>query len=553
MAHGQDSATQHVAVPTMPARPEDVATIDGVIKAYYDVISGPPGQPRQWSRDRTLYWPGLRFFSAGAKPDGTPTVDVLTHQQYVDMTNAGYVKRGFDEHEIHRVTNRIGNIAHVMSTYDTRRTPGGPLLARGVNSIDLYWDGTRWWITAASWDDERPGSPIPPELLGESLGNFPDSMRDDVANVAKAFAQYPGDPCVLYEVAALQARAGHVQQALQAIRAMMATGAGLDPRERDGFASLRDNADYQALKAEIRRQNPPVLNARKAFEIAEGDLVPEGVAYSTTTHQMYLGSIKRKIIAVSPDGVARDFVKPATGGLNSVVGIRVDDARGELWATSDAIGAKPPDAVIGLLRFRLSDGTLIKRYPIDPSVADLLNDLTVAPDGFVYVTATHSGTVIRLDPRSGEVKRIAGDLPGPNGITVTPDGKYLFVAGDYTITRIELASGATHVLDKSNAIADGCFDGLYWEKDRSLVGIQNCVHATGRVMRLTLTPDLDGIVSATVLESYNPVFDRITTAAIAGHDLLFVANTQFNKVKNDGTLIEPFNPLVVLRLDLTAP
>jgi hypothetical protein len=155
----------HVNVPTIPARAEDVATIDGIVKAYYDVISGPAGQPRQWSRDRTLYWPGIRFFAASVKKDGTPTVHVLTHQEYVDETDAGVVKSGFDEHEIHRTMQRIGNVAHVMSTYETRRVGTGPVTGRGVNSLDLFWDGQRWWITAASWDDERPNSPIPAELL----------------------------------------------------------------------------------------------------------------------------------------------------------------------------------------------------------------------------------------------------------------------------------------------------------------------------------------------------------------------------------------------------
>src|SRR5579862_7528691 len=108
---------RRVDVPAIPPRTEDVATIDGIVKAYYEVISGPAGQPRQWGRDRTLYWPGIRFFSAGVKRDGSPTVHVVTHQEYVDATDAGMVKRGFDEHEIHRVMHRIGNIAHVMSTY----------------------------------------------------------------------------------------------------------------------------------------------------------------------------------------------------------------------------------------------------------------------------------------------------------------------------------------------------------------------------------------------------------------------------------------------------
>jgi hypothetical protein len=158
-------APPHVVVPTLTPRPEDVTTLDGIINAYYAVITGPAGQPRQWGRDRTLYWPGLRFFAAGVMPDGSPTLHVMTHQEYVDAADAGMVKSGFDEHEIHRVTQRIGNIVHVMSTYETYAVAGGPLTGRGVNSIDLFWDGKRWWILSASWDDERSGSPIPPELL----------------------------------------------------------------------------------------------------------------------------------------------------------------------------------------------------------------------------------------------------------------------------------------------------------------------------------------------------------------------------------------------------
>jgi hypothetical protein len=164
VSHETGSHT-HVPVPTIAASADDVSTIGGVIRTFYEVITGPPGQPRQWSRDRTLYWPGLRFFATSVTEEGTPTVQVLSHQEYVDARDAALVDGGFHEHEIHRVTYRVGNIAHVMSTYETRQNPKGPLLARGVNSVELYWDGTRWWITAASWDGERPGSPIPPEFL----------------------------------------------------------------------------------------------------------------------------------------------------------------------------------------------------------------------------------------------------------------------------------------------------------------------------------------------------------------------------------------------------
>lgn len=155
----------HVEVPAIAAAAEDVSTIDGVMKAFYEVISGPAGQPRQWSRDRTLYIPEIRFVSMSVSKSGEPKAAVMSHQEFVDRSNAPLVKNGFYETEIHRVTERFGNIAHVFSTYDSKDKMDGPVTARGINSIELYWDGKRWWIASAIWDEERPDNPIPAKFL----------------------------------------------------------------------------------------------------------------------------------------------------------------------------------------------------------------------------------------------------------------------------------------------------------------------------------------------------------------------------------------------------
>jgi hypothetical protein len=152
-----------VEVPAIAADPADVGTIDGVITAFYDVISGPAGQPRQWARDRTLYVPDVRFVSMSVR-DGKPHATIMSHQQFVDRTNAGMVANGFYENEIHRVTRTFGNTTHVFSTYEMR-DGSGRLFGRGVNSIQLFWDGERWWISGVAWDDERPDNPIPAGLL----------------------------------------------------------------------------------------------------------------------------------------------------------------------------------------------------------------------------------------------------------------------------------------------------------------------------------------------------------------------------------------------------
>jgi hypothetical protein len=153
-----------INVAVVAPRPADVATLDGMLRAWYEVVSGPAGQPRDWARDRTLYIRDLRFVQVETGGDGKLAPRITSHQEYVDSSDAA-LKEGFFEQEIHRVTERFGPIAHVWSTYETRKVEKGPVVARGINSIELFWDGQRWWIANAIWTDETKGNPIPKAFL----------------------------------------------------------------------------------------------------------------------------------------------------------------------------------------------------------------------------------------------------------------------------------------------------------------------------------------------------------------------------------------------------
>ena len=152
-----------VEIPIVEADPKDVATIEGIVKAFYETISGGKNVPRQWSRDRTLYTSDVRFVSM-SEQDGKIRATVMNHTQYVNGSNEFFVKEGFQEREINRVVRRFGNLAHVFSVYEFS-TEDGKMKGRGINSIELFWDGTRWWISAVTWDEERPNNPIPKEFL----------------------------------------------------------------------------------------------------------------------------------------------------------------------------------------------------------------------------------------------------------------------------------------------------------------------------------------------------------------------------------------------------
>ncbi|MEO8635730.1 MAG: nuclear transport factor 2 family protein [Gemmatimonadales bacterium] len=150
----------------MPAADSaDVRSIEAIVSAYYDVISGPPGAPRQWRRDSTLYMPTATFVAMDVR-NGTPVASIMTPEEFRRGTNASFVKNGFFETEIGSRIERFGNVAQVRSAYETRDIAGGPVSGRGVNYLMLYWDGKRWWIAGAVWDDERPGTVLPQGWVG---------------------------------------------------------------------------------------------------------------------------------------------------------------------------------------------------------------------------------------------------------------------------------------------------------------------------------------------------------------------------------------------------
>jgi hypothetical protein len=155
------------------ANSADVASIDAIINAAYEVISGPAGKKRDWERERSLFISGARLIPT-AKDAGRNDVDltplVLDVDGYIARVEPLFEKDGFYEKEIERRTEQFGQIAHVWSTYESRRTPDDPEpFMRGINSIQLFHDGTRWWIISVYWQHESPNHPLPDTYLPGKL------------------------------------------------------------------------------------------------------------------------------------------------------------------------------------------------------------------------------------------------------------------------------------------------------------------------------------------------------------------------------------------------
>lgn len=158
---GQSPATERPA-----ADPADVESPAAIVAAAYEVVSGPAGQERDWDRFRSLVLPEARLIPTGRSEEGRPTRTVLTTEEFVEFARQTFSGEAFYEREIHAVSERFGDIAHVFSTYESLRSPDAEPFDRGVNSFQLWFDGDRWWIVTIFWHGEREGAPIPERYGG---------------------------------------------------------------------------------------------------------------------------------------------------------------------------------------------------------------------------------------------------------------------------------------------------------------------------------------------------------------------------------------------------
>jgi hypothetical protein len=146
-------------------RPEDVASIDAIVTALYSSISGGVGEARDWDRMRSLFIPGGRLIPTGPRPDGSGVHRVMTVDDYIRGSGDALVSMGFRETEIARVTEQFGNIAHTFSSYEAYRGAESTPFMRGINSIQLWNDGTRWWVVSVFWQQENEQHPLPEKYM----------------------------------------------------------------------------------------------------------------------------------------------------------------------------------------------------------------------------------------------------------------------------------------------------------------------------------------------------------------------------------------------------
>ena len=361
-------------------------------------------------------------------------------------------------------------------------------------------------------------------------------------------------PPLYYNLACAYALNGRAKEALGWLRRTLAVGFYADAARDADLDTLRTSEEFGEIVRGFASLYVPRGRADTAFTLGERGLTVENVAFDPVTGTFYAGSIyRRKIVQRHPTGDVDDFVGPADNGLYSVLGMKVDASRRRLWVATAAEmttgGLRPGElGRSSLLALEIPSGRLLKRLDLDTVLgAHLLNDLAVDGRGEVFVSDYLTGVIYRASVSSDSLEAFVPTVPTANGITLSGDGRYLFVGTEREgIYRCDLRDRSLRRISAADTVSFFDIDGLY-AVGRSLLAVQT---AMNRVARFFLDSTLSRVDSVHILLSFHESFEMPTTGVVVGEEFFLVANCQYNKFTPEGRLssLERFNDTVILRV-----
>lgn len=402
---------------------------------------------------------------------------------------------------------------------------------------------------------ERSRAAYRQAVVDRQNGNYPgylDRMRECVW-------LRPDHPELLYGLANAFALNGNPDSALVCLEQIAEMGLTAPAREDSALVSLVGDRRFKDVLDRFDANTQPTMTCRIAFTLPQQDLVPEGLAYDPGSKSFFISSVRERKIMRYQRGEITRFAGGLTDTLWSMMGMRLDAARGRLWVAAAAIreGKDVPARDLGgtgVLAFDVKTGALSSRriLPAD-GAPHLFGDLTLDASGDVYVTDSSGGGLYRVPAMGGGPSPVIppGTFISPQGLDMGEGGRILYVA-DYSqgVFRVDLESKTAALLRHPARQTLLGIDGLY-RHGNSLIAVQNGVRPQ-RVLRLMLNGAGEKIEKIEILESSLPLFDDPTLGVIVGEAFYFIANSHWPQFDAEGNLPPPerLTPPTVLRVAL---
>jgi hypothetical protein len=349
---------------------------------------------------------------------------------------------------------------------------------------------------------------------------------------------------VLYKLARVEAELGLTGLALQRLEIYARSGLDLgDPSTEPAFAALRQNVAFGRIVDLYRASGKAAVVAHERIAtLGDSDLVAEDIVCNRGGGSFLVSSVRqRKVLQVGASGGVSDLITQQRVPLWGVFALAEDPHRETLWATTATSAVSPPytpqeadrSAVFALDR---RSGAVLARYELPGGERHAFGDMTVAPDGTVYISDGLGGGIYTVRPVTRprlETLVEPGNLGSPQTPALSRDGSTLLVP-DYQrgIARVALRRRSMSWLQRPPELALFGIDGMYLE-GRTLVAIQNGT-APERIVMLRLNRTLDRVESWRVLLARVPGLGDPTHGCLRRGDFYFIANSGWDQFDDDG-------------------
>ncbi|MCP5053021.1 MAG: hypothetical protein GY940_37990 [bacterium] len=377
-------------------------------------------------------------------------------------------------------------------------------------------------------------------------------------NLKGAFRLHPGFNGLKCHLAGAYALNGKKKESLEILKTAVDMGLIYPEERKSDFDSLKDSEEFKGLWEKLRSNRSATDNSRVAFVIPEKDLIPEGITHNPKTGSFYVTAIyKRKIVQISPGGKVSDFISHKQDGFWGGVGLEVDAKRQVMWVNCGTGNQmkdykEEKEGQSAVFKYDLKSKKLIKKYLLADDKKHLLNDLTVASNGDVFLTDSDFKALYTISHARDKLELFLapGLLSYPNGITLSGDGKYLYVAHLEGISRVDITRRTHKKLAHAENMSLTGIDGLYFHNG-SLVAVQN-YGGLNRVARFHLNKDGDSVEKLEVLEANHSLFIIPTTGVPVGNEFYYIANSQLGSFNADHTIfpMEKLKEVVILKVGL---
>ncbi len=359
-------------------------------------------------------------------------------------------------------------------------------------------------------------------------------------------------PRYMLRMASVETHLQHKAEALRWLERYAATGLTYDVAADDDLKSLVSEPGFSKIAQLMKDRTKPIQKAEAVCSLSLAGIMPEDIAFEKSSGTFVVSSIQNHIlyrVALPKSGekvcLTSEIPLEDSAKRWPTLAVSSDSKRHLLWATSSAMPdfagfPKEDGGKASLLAVNGANGKIVQRFDLSSDGPAVLGDMSVTPDGTVYVSDSIGGGVYRVqgDLTTVKLEKIAGGFFSPQTPALGRDGQRLFVA-DYSlgIAVVDLTRKQTNQLEylsHPENIAVTGLDGLLLDGN-SLIGIQNGTEPA-RIMRYHLDPAQTKIVSAEVIEQSTERLGDPTHAVAANGMIYVIANVGWNKVDDHGKL-----------------